>query len=48
MVLKIDTKLEGKRTCAFKNDMKNLSDLCSLAKKQGFHFRKLNGRTKLK
>ena len=27
MVLKIDAKLEGKLTCAFKNDMRNLASL---------------------
>ena len=26
MVLKIDAKLKGKLTCAFKNDMKNLTN----------------------
>ena len=26
MVLKIDAKFEGKLTCAFKNEMKNLSN----------------------
>ena len=26
MALKIDTKFEGKLTCAFKNDMKNLAN----------------------
>ena len=26
MELKIDTKFEGKLTCAFKNDMKNLAN----------------------
>ena len=26
MALKIDAKFEGKLTCAFKNDMKNLAD----------------------
>ena len=26
MALKIDTKFEGKLTCAFKNDMKNLKN----------------------
>ena len=34
IALKIDRKLEGKLTCALKNDMKN------------FHFRESNGRTK--
>ena len=27
MVLKIDTKFEGKLTCAFKNDIRNLANL---------------------
>ena len=27
MALKIDAKFEGKLTCAFKNDMRNLADL---------------------
>ena len=27
MTLKIDAELEGKLTCAFKNDMRNLSNL---------------------
>ena len=27
MAMKIDTKFEGKLTCAFKNDMKNLHRL---------------------
>ena len=27
MTLKIDAKLEGKLTCAFKNDMRNLANL---------------------
>ena len=26
MAMKIDTKFEGKLTCAFKNDMKNLAN----------------------
>ena len=30
MALKIDTKFEGKLTCAFKNDMKNLTNLDQL------------------
>ena len=40
MALKIDAKFEGKLTCAFKNDMKNLANFCSQAKKQRFYFRK--------
>ena len=27
MVLKIDAKFEGKLTCAFKNDMRNLANM---------------------
>ena len=27
MALKIDAKFEGKMTCAFKNDMRNLANL---------------------
>ena len=27
MVLKIDAKFEGKVTCAFKNDMRNLANM---------------------
>ena len=30
MVLKIDAKFEGKLTCAFKNDIKNLTNLYML------------------
>ena len=30
MALKIDTKFEGKLTCAFKNGMKNLGNFCRL------------------
>ena len=33
MTLNIDVKFEGKLTCAFKNDMKNLANFCSKAKK---------------
>ena len=33
MALKIDAKSEGKLTCAFKNDMKNLANFCSLGEK---------------
>ena len=33
MTLKIDAKFEGKLTCAFKNDMKNLLNFCSQAEK---------------
>ena len=36
MVLKIDTKLEGKRTFAFKNDMKNLTDFFHMLKNKDF------------
>ena len=30
MVLKIDAKFEGKVTCAFKNDMRNLANMHKL------------------
>ena len=30
MALKIDAKFEGKLTCAFKNDMRNLANLYRL------------------
>ena len=33
MTLNIDAKLEGKLTCAFKNDMKNLANFRSKAEK---------------
>ena len=33
MALKIDAKFEGKLTCAFKNDMKNLGNFGSQAEK---------------
>ena len=33
MALKIDAKFEGKMTCAFQNDMKNLANFCSQAEK---------------
>ena len=33
MALKIDAKFEGKLTCAFKNDMKNLGNFRSQAEK---------------
>ena len=33
MALKIDAKLEGKLTCAFKNDMKNLGNFRLQAEK---------------
>ena len=39
MTLKIDAKFEGKLTCAFKNDMKNLANFRSQAEKQPLHFR---------
>ena len=34
------SKFEGKGTCAFKNEMKNLANFRSQAEKQLFHFRK--------
>ena len=40
MALKIDAKFEGKLTCTFKNEMKNLVHFRSQAEKQRFHFRK--------
>ena len=40
MTLKIDAKFEGKLTCSFKNDMRNLVNFCSRAEKERFHFRK--------
>ena len=40
MALNIDAKFEGKLTCAFKNDMKNMGNFRSQAEKQRFHFRK--------
>ena len=40
MALKIDAKFEGKLTCAFKNDMKNLVNFHWQAEKLRFHFRK--------
>ena len=33
MALTIDVKFEGKLTCAFKNDIKNLANFCSQAEK---------------
>ena len=33
MALKIGAKVEGKLTCVFKNDMKNLTYFCLQAKK---------------
>ena len=33
MALKIDAKFNGKLTCAFYNDMKNLANFCSQAEK---------------
>ena len=33
MALTIDAKFEGKLTCAFKNDIKNLANFCSQAEK---------------
>ena len=30
MALKIDAKLKGEVTCAFKNDMRNLANMCRL------------------
>ena len=33
MALKIDAKFEGKLTCAFQNDMKNLANFRSQAEK---------------
>ena len=39
MTLNIDAKFEGKLTCAFKNDMKNLANFRSQAEKQPLHFR---------
>ena len=40
MTLNIDAKFEGKLTCAFKNDMRNLANFRSQDEKQQFHFRK--------
>ena len=40
MALKINAKLEGKLTCAFKNDMNNLANFRSQTEKMRFHFRK--------
>ena len=40
MTLNIDAHSEGKLTCAFKNDMKNLAIFHSQAEKKRFHFRK--------
>ena len=40
MALNIDAKFEGKLTCAFWNDMKNLANFCSKAEKKQFNFRK--------
>ena len=34
MALKIDANFEGKLTCAFKNDVKNLANCRSQAEKQ--------------
>ena len=48
MALNIDAKFEGKLTCAFKNDMRNLADLRSQAKKYQFHCRKWKGGIKAK
>ena len=39
MTLKIDTKFEGKLTCAFKNDMRNFSNVHRL-KSSDFFFKK--------
>ena len=39
MTLNIDAKFEGKLTCAFKNDMRNLANFRSQAEKQPLHFR---------
>ena len=36
MAQKIDAKFEGKRTCAFKNDMKNLANITLQAEKWEF------------
>ena len=33
MLLKIDTKFEGKLICAFQNDKKNLANFCLQAEK---------------
>ena len=40
IVLKIYAKFEGKLTCAFKNEMKNLANFGSQLQKQRFHLRK--------
>ena len=37
----IDTKFEGKLTCAFKNDMKNLANFRSEAKNSNFILTKM-------
>ena len=40
MARKIDTKFEGKLTCAFKNDKKTLANFRSQVEKERSHLRK--------
>ena len=47
VALKIDAKFEGRLTCAFKNDMRNLADFYRL-KNSDFVLGKKNSRTKSK
>ena len=47
MALENDAKLEGKLTCASKNDMRNLGNFIQ-SEKYRFNFRKYNSGTKSK